>query len=117
MQRVHDPYLAEQKLRFLCAANADRTGGRQSTGVRGWLTYCVYGLGLSPVPDPLDTSAEHRREVEERLEDFAVWYAVCIRPSGKQASYKRIGKYVSSVRAATAGSTTRSSGRARAGRA
>ena len=82
----------------VCAANADRKGGRKSTGVRGWLTYCVYGLGLSPVPDPLDTSAEHRREVEERLEDFAVWYAVC-RPSGKQASYKTIGKYVSSVRA------------------
>jgi hypothetical protein len=36
--------------------------------------------------------------VEERLKDFAVWYAVC-RPSGRQASHKTIGKYVSSVRA------------------
>ena len=36
--------------------------------------------------------------VEGRLEDFAVWYAVC-RPSGRQASNKSIGKYVSSVRA------------------
>ena len=60
--------------------------------------YCVYGLDVSPVPNPLDVSAGHRREVEERLEDFAVWYAVC-RPSGRQASYKSIGKYVSSVRA------------------
>jgi hypothetical protein len=66
--------------------------------VRAWLVYCVYGLDVPPVPDPLDTSAGHRREVEERLEDFAVWYAVC-RPSGRQASYKSIGKYVSSVRA------------------
>ena len=88
LQRVQDPYLAEQKrMRFLCAANADRTGGRKSTEVRGWLVFCVYGLCLSPVPDPLDTSAEHRRRVEERLEDFAVWYAVC-RPSGRQASHK-----------------------------
>jgi hypothetical protein len=58
--------------------------------------FCVYGLGVSPVPDPLNVSAGHRREVEERLEDFAVWYAVC-RPSGRQASYKSIGKYISSV--------------------
>ena len=36
--------------------------------------------------------------VEGRLEDFAVWYAVCW-PSGRQASNKSIGKYVSSVRA------------------
>ena len=35
--------------------------------------------------------------VEERLEDFAVWYAVC-RPSGRQASHKSIGKYVEHLR-------------------
>ena len=28
--RVHNPCLAEEKLRFLCAANANRTGGRMS---------------------------------------------------------------------------------------
>ena len=98
LQHALDAGLAGQKLRFLCAANADRKGGRTSTGVRGWIVYCVYGLGVSPIPDPLDSSAEHRREVECRLEDFAVWYAVC-RPSGRQASYKSIGKYVSTVRA------------------
>ena len=65
--------------------------------MRGWFVFCVYGLGVSPIPDPLDVSIEHRRAVEERLEDFAVWYAVC-RPSGKQASYKTIAKYISSVR-------------------
>jgi hypothetical protein len=81
----------------LCAANADRVGGQHSTGVRAWLGYCVYGRGISPIPDPLDVSMAHRRLVEERLEDFAVWYAVC-RPSGKQASYRTIGKYVSSIR-------------------
>ena len=96
--RVRDPYLTKEKLRFLCAANVDRTWGRKSTGVRGWLVYCVYGLDVSPIPDPFDTSAEHRRMVEERLEDFAVWYAVC-RPSGKQASHKSIGKYFSTIRA------------------
>ena len=41
LQRVLDLCLAEQKLRFLCAANADRKGGRTSTGVRGWLMNCV----------------------------------------------------------------------------
>ena len=64
LQRAHDPHLRMQKLRFLCAANDDRTGGRKSTGVRGWLVYCVYGLDVSPVPNPLDVSAGHRREVE-----------------------------------------------------
>ena len=98
LQRVHDPYLVDEKRRFLGAANADMVGGRKSTGVRGWITFCVFGLKVSPIPDPLDTSFEHRRMVEERLEDFAVWYAVC-RPSGRQASHKSIGKYVSSVRA------------------
>jgi hypothetical protein len=98
LKQARAPCLRKQKLRFLCASNADRKGGRKSTGVRAWLVYCVYGLKVSPVPDPLDASAGHRREVEERLEDFAVWYAVC-RPSGRQASYKSIGKYVSSVRA------------------
>ena len=94
--RMHDPCLAEEKLRFLCAANADRTGG--SMGVRGWLVYSVYGLQVLLIPDPLDTSAEHQRKVEERLEDFAVWYAVC-RLSGRQASHTSIWKYVTSVRA------------------
>jgi hypothetical protein len=54
---VHDPCLAEEKLRFLCAANADRTGGKKSTGVRDWLVYCVYGLQVSPIQDQLDTTA------------------------------------------------------------
>ena len=67
-----DAGLAGHKLRFLCAANADRKGGRTSMGVRGWIVYCVYGLSKSPVPDPLDSSAEHRRAVESRLADFAV---------------------------------------------
>ena len=68
LQHAQDVGLAGQKLRFLCVANADRKGGRASTGVRGWIVYCVYGLGVSPIPDPFDG---HRREVECRLEDFA----------------------------------------------
>jgi hypothetical protein len=96
--RARDPLLALEKQRFLMSVSADKVGGRRLTGVRAWLIYCVYGRGVSPVPDPLDLSAEHQRGVEELLEDFAVWYAVC-RPSGRQASYRTIGKYVSSVRA------------------
>jgi hypothetical protein len=65
--------------------------------VRAWLVYNVYALGISPIPSPLDQSLEYKLEVEERLEDFAVWYATC-RPSGRQASYVSIGKYVSSIR-------------------
>jgi hypothetical protein len=97
LRRARDPRLAFEKLRFLNASIADRKGGRHSTGVRHWITYCVYGLGVSPIPDPLDTSVQHQRLVEERLEDFAVW-VVTTRPSGRQVSYKSMGKYISSVR-------------------
>ena len=92
--------LAADKLSFLNAANADRHGGRHSSGVRWWITFCVYGRGLSPIPDArrLALSLDYRVAVEELLEDYAVWLAV-YRPSGRQISAKSISKYVSSARA------------------
>ena len=44
-------------------------------------------LGISPAPNLLNLTGEHQREVEERLEDFSVGYAV-FHPSGRQASHK-----------------------------
>ena len=98
VQRGNDPMLVLAKQRFLCAASADSKGGQHSTGVRGWIIFCTWARNMSPVPDPLNMTPEHRSACETLLEDFAVWYAVC-KPSGMQASYISIGKYVSSVRA------------------
>ena len=90
--------IAEHKRRFLDAANADRRGGRHSTGVRWWFVFCVHGRGVSPIPDPRDASRVARLEVEDLLEDYAVWLAM-YRPSGRQVAHKSIEKYCSSVRA------------------
>ena len=90
--------LAEHKRRFLDASNADRKGGSHSTGVRWWIVFCVYGRGISPVPDPRDSSRAARLAAEDTLEDYAVWLAV-FAPSGRQISHKSVGKYCSSVRA------------------
>lgn len=92
-----DPSLPEAKRRFLDAAMADRRGGTHSTGVRGWLVYCVYGLGVSPIQDPRDHSHETAARYEDLLEDYAVWYAT-MKPNGKKVSHGSIGKYISSVR-------------------
>ena len=91
--------LAESKRRFLDASNADRRGGRHSTGVRWWVVFCVYGRGVSPILDPrrLTASYDYRVAAEDLLEDYAVWLAE-YRPSGRQVSHKSILKYVSSVR-------------------
>ena len=91
--------LAAQKRNFLNSANADGSGGQHSTGVRWWTVYCVWGRGVSPIPDPrrLRADDDYRLEVEDLLEDFAVWLAVC-RPSGRQISHTSIKKYISSVR-------------------
>ena len=89
--------LADAKRRFLDAANADRRGGQHSTGVRWWVTYRWWGKGRSPVPDPRDRSWEALLEIENDLEDMAVWLAV-EKPSGRAVSHESIKKYVSSVR-------------------
>ena len=94
----HAASLAEHKRRYLDASNADRKGGRHSTGVRWWITFCVHGKGVSPIPDPRDDSREARLAVEDILEDYAVWLATYA-PSGRQVSHTSIGKYCSSVRA------------------
>lgn len=45
------PAISELKRRYLGASVADGRGGEHSTGVRGWILYCVWGLGVSPMPD------------------------------------------------------------------
>ena len=57
--------LAAQKRSFLNAANADGSVGQHSTGVRWWTVYCVWGRGVSPIPDPRRLRAydDYRLEV------------------------------------------------------
>lgn len=88
--------MAEAKRRLLSSATADRKGGSHSTGVRYWVTFAVHVLGVNPIM-PLDASTELRRTYEGYLEDCAVWIALT-RPSGRNASAKSIGKYISQAR-------------------
>lgn len=100
LRKARGDILAEAKRRFLDAANADRHGGRHSTGVRWWVLFNVWGRMRSPIPDPrrLREDWQYAVEIEDLIEDFAVWLAIC-RPSGRQISHESIAKYVSSVRA------------------
>ena len=92
--------LHECKRIFLDASNADGKGGRHSTGVRWWLVYCVYGLGVTPIPDPrrMARDWEFALEWENIIEDYAIW-VVAYCPSGRRVSHKSAAKYVSSIRA------------------
>ena len=77
---------------------ADGRGGSHGTGVRGWILYCVWGLGIRPYPDSRDRSWEARLFWEDVLEDFVVWYLV-FQPTGRFCSASSVSKYASSVRA------------------
>ena len=98
MQEIGSDRVEEARLLFLNASRADKKGGQHSTGVRYWLIYMVYGLGLSPIQDPRDTSWETAVRYEDHLEGMAVWIAT-ERPYGRQVSHASISKYVSSIRA------------------
>lgn len=100
LQEARGALLDEAKRRYLDASNSDRRGGRHSTGVRWWVLFCVHGLQVSPIPCPRRLTHEwaYASEVEDRLEDFAVWLAVC-KPSGRPISRESIQKYVSQTRA------------------
>ena len=100
LQHARGAVLDEAKRRYLDSSNADRRGGRHSTGVRWWLLFCVWGRGVSPIPCPRRLTHEwaYASEVEDMLEDFAVWLAVC-KPSGRTIRRESIQKYVSQTRA------------------
>ena len=57
--------MAEAKRRFLDAATADGKGAKASTGVRYWVSYCVFVLGINPIQPP-DASIELRRKTSTR---------------------------------------------------
>ena len=92
--------ISELKRRYLGASVADGRGGEHSTGVRGWMLYCVWGLGVSPIPDEqrMRVDFAYAALVEDRIEDFAIWY-VTFKPYGREVSHQSMGKYVSQVRA------------------
>lgn len=89
--------LQDVKRQFLDASMADRKGGSHSTGVRYWVIYHVFVVGVNPIPDPRDQRFEIRVMWEDRLEDMCIWVAI-ERPYGNQVSHVSIGKYASSVR-------------------
>ena len=82
---------------LLLAAVADRSGGARATGVRHWLKYNIYGLGLPPIQH-LSNSAttEEKLEAEMRLMNFVVWLVTCM-PSGRTISVESARKYVGQV--------------------
>ena len=94
------PAISELKRRYLGASVADGRGGEHSTGVRGWILYCVWGLGVSPMPDEqrMRVDFAYAAVIEDRIEDFAIWY-VTFKPYGNDVSHQTMGKYVSQVRA------------------
>jgi hypothetical protein len=94
------PQVSELKRLFLDASIADGKGGQHSTGVRGWAIYCVYGRGVSPLPDAVRMRCDpiYAAEWEDILEDYAVWY-VTFKPYGNVVSHATMSKYISQVRA------------------
>lgn len=89
--------IADAKRQYLDASNADGRGGSHSTGVRYWVVYSVYGLGVSPIPDARRTDWEYLVRWEDRLEDMVVWI-ITFKPYGNFVSVKSAVKYASSVR-------------------
>ena len=89
--------IAEAKRRYLQASTAAGRSGRLTTGARGFVTFMVHVVGVSPI-QPADASPELRRRYEGWLEDYACWY-VEYRPFGRFVSAKTVGKYVSEARA------------------
>ena len=92
--------VSDMKRKFLDASVADGRGGEHATGVRAWVVYSVWGRGLSPLPDAQRMRADfsYAAAIEDRLEDFAIWYAT-YEPFGNRVSHTSVGKYVSQVRA------------------
>ena len=100
LREARGELLDAAKRRYLDASNADRRGGQHTTGVRWWVLFCVWGRECSPVPCPKRLAMDwaYAAQIEDLLEDFAVWLAVT-RPSGRQVSAESIKKYVSQTRA------------------
>ena len=97
LERASHPALPNIVRILLLAAVADRSGGARATGVRHWLKYNVYGLGLPPIQHLASsaTTAE-KLEAEMRLMNFVVWLVTCM-PSGRTISIDSARKYVGQV--------------------
>ena len=97
LERARHPALPRLVRVLLLAAVADRSGGARATGVRHWLKYNIYGLGLPPIQH-LSNSAttEEKLEAEMRLMNFVVWLVTCM-PSGRTISVESARKYVGQV--------------------
>ena len=77
LERARHPALPRLVRVLLLAAVADRSGGARATGLRHWLKYNIYGLGLPPIQH-LSNSAttEEKLEAEMRLMNFV--YSLCL---------------------------------------
>ena len=98
--RIDEAKLAEARRKYLDASRCDGRGGAHSTGARYWFVFNVYGLGTSPIPDPVRLRGgdyEYAALIEDRLERCALWILE-ERPFGSFVSAKSVGKYVSQMR-------------------
>ena len=97
LSMVRSQVLLDAKQQFLDRSMADGRRGLRQQGVRWWLIYTVWGLGVGPLPDPFDRTVQTAAVWEVRLEDYAIWVAYS-RPSGRQVSHASVLKYCSETR-------------------
>ena len=75
---------------LLLSAVADREGWATATGVRHWLKYTVYGVGLPPVQHlERDASKAEKLEAEVRLMNCVVWLVMCAGRPGETSRWNR----------------------------
>ena len=83
----------------MAASRADGKAGLTGQGMRWWIGFHVYGLGLNPLDYPRGRQSEEGLDLEEdRLEDCIVW-VLLTRPSGSQCNRETLRKYASGIRA------------------
>ena len=90
--------MLEAKARYLDASMADKKGGKFTTAVRYWVTFCTHVLGVSCI-QPYDATRDVKLLYESFLEDCAIWIGD-YNPGGSKsgASANTVEKYISTIR-------------------
>ena len=74
VQMAAAPELCTLRRKLLDAAIVDRAGGAKATGVKWWLQFCCFGVGIRPVQHlGSDATSWERLQAETTLMDFATW--------------------------------------------
>ena len=97
IQMASVPEVGALRRKLLDAAVADMAGGAKATGVRWWLRFCCFGVGIRPVQHlESDATSWEKLQAETTLMDFVTWLVTC-RPSGRPVSPRTARKYVGQV--------------------